>query len=62
MVVGEVGTAWHDGPRSVPSSAEPVDRAEYEVLLLERLRAEYARLRERTATAVVGPLDLRAPF
>jgi BMFP domain-containing protein YqiC len=62
MVVGNVGTDRRDSPRSVASSADLVGREEYEALLLERLRAEYERLRARTASVVVKPLDLRTPF
>lgn len=62
MVVGKVGTGRHDSSRGVASSADLVDRDEYEAMLLERLRVEYLRLRERTASVVVEPLDLRPPF
>jgi hypothetical protein len=62
MVVGKVGTDRHDSPRSVASSADLVDREDYEAMLLERLRAEYLRLRKRTASVLIEPLDLRTPF
>lgn len=62
MVVGKVGTGRHDSSRGVAPSADLVDRDEYEAMLLERLRVEYLRLRERTASVVVEPLDLRPPF
>ena len=62
MIVDVVETARHDSPRGEAHPAELVDRDEYEALLLERLRAEYEWLRDRTARPITEPLDLWTPF
>jgi len=62
VIVDVVETARHDSPRGEAHPAELVDRDEYEALLLERLRAEYEWLRDRTARPITEPLDLWTPF
>jgi hypothetical protein len=46
------------GRRETLPAGDLIEAEEYEALLLARLRAEYERLRERTASVV----DLDTPF